>query len=197
VGPYDDGVHEWTVSEMEDFRAAFEDVLELPVPPTGVNDEYLAVYRQRVGGLRNCLNNIMALERKASVSRRVEKDQTATASEDREVNRPGEAPALKDDPPGPFDTTIDRNAWKVTRDGKVADFGGKEYPWKVFQLLHDRYPRIAPRADLLNTCWGVGLGSGETLGAHITRVRDLLKPLGLGVKNTRKVGYLLEELSPG
>jgi DNA-binding winged helix-turn-helix (wHTH) protein len=96
---------------------------------------------------------------------------------------------------GPFGVVLDPREWRATRDTAVANFAGKENPWKIFQLLCRIYPSITPKADLLNSVWGEGEGSEESLFAHLTSVRKIIKPLGLTVKNTRKVGYRLAELS--
>jgi hypothetical protein len=110
----------------------------------------------------------------------------------------GDEATTADAPPprqvaGPLSITLDLREWKATRNGVTADFAGKEYPWKILRQLCRSYPSSLPAVDFVSAVWGRGEGSTGTLQAHLTAVRALIKPLGLSVLNTRKVGYKLAE----
>jgi DNA-binding winged helix-turn-helix (wHTH) protein len=72
-----------------------------------------------------------------------------------------------------------------------ADFAGKWYPWMIFQKLCKSYPSSILGEDLLNSVWEQGEGSLGTLQAHMTTVREIIRPLGLTVTCVRNVGYKL------
>jgi hypothetical protein len=96
---------------------------------------------------------------------------------------------------GPYGMKVDLREWKVTRGGGCADFAGKELPWKIFKLLCRNHPSSVPTEEILNTVWGTGSGSRDSLFAAMTAVRAIIKPLCLDVKSVRKVGYKLIELA--
>jgi hypothetical protein len=68
VGYYGDGEHEYEVCELEDFRNALRNLLELGFPATGDHDAYLNRYHQRVEMVLYRLNKVLALERQSSVA---------------------------------------------------------------------------------------------------------------------------------
>jgi hypothetical protein len=118
-------------------------------------------------------------------------DQSGEGETDRWREQPsGSSPLMQ----GPLGITLDRGEWQARRGQAVADFAGKELPWLVFQHLCRSHPHSVPAKQLLNVAWGQGQGSNETLFAHLTAIREIIKPLGLTVQNNRKVGYKLTEL---
>jgi hypothetical protein len=94
---------------------------------------------------------------------------------------------------GPMGIILDLREWKATRGSKDVSFAGKAYPWNVFRQLCRSYPSSLSPNDLVDAVWGKGEGSKETLQAHMTTVREIIKPLGLLVNNTRNVGYKLAD----
>jgi Transcriptional regulatory protein, C terminal len=97
---------------------------------------------------------------------------------------------------GPFGITLDFKERKATRAGVSADFGSKEYPWKVFELLFRSYPARLSPDSLVDSVWGKGEGSRETLQVHMTKVRNIIKLLDLTVECIAGVGYKLAESTP-
>jgi hypothetical protein len=95
--------------------------------------------------------------------------------------------------PGPFEITLDLRECKASRDGTSADFGGKEYPWRIFRFLCHRHPQSSQPIEILDAIWGKGVSSADNLYFHINVVRSILKPLGLTLSSTRRVGYKLAE----
>jgi hypothetical protein len=109
---------------------------------------------------------------------------------DRQGRPAGHAPP-QPRPDGPFNIALDRTEWTARRGGASADFAGKEYPWKIFQMLCRDCPGVTPKDRLLGNVWGKGEADESTLFAHMTTVRSIIKPLGLTVENRKKVGYRL------
>jgi hypothetical protein len=98
---------------------------------------------------------------------------------------------------GPFGIILEKDEWKAKRGPALADFAGKEYPWIIFQRLCRSYPGSIPTNALVNAVWNRGEGSKEAMFAHMTAVRNIIKPLNLAVENIRKVGYRLVDLAAG
>jgi DNA-binding winged helix-turn-helix (wHTH) protein len=97
---------------------------------------------------------------------------------------------------GPLGIELDTREWQARRGGVVANFAGREFPWKIFQHLCRQYPAPVPTGQMLTAAWGPGEGTDTTLRVHITTVRGIISPLNLTIKSTRKVGYRLVEKPP-
>jgi hypothetical protein len=78
---------------------------------------------------------------------------------------------------------------RVRRGRQIADFGPHNSPWKVLRALVDSYPRRTPPEALLRE--EIELG---TVYAHISKVRQLLEPLGIIIPHPgQHRGYVLAE----
>jgi hypothetical protein len=124
-----------------------------------------------------------------------QQEQTTPAPDSTPVLAAQVSHAQSDAPPpiGPLGITLDLREWQATRNGVTASFAGKEYPWRIFQQLCRSYPASLPPDELVDAVWGKGEGSKDTMQAHMTTVRDIIKPLALTVRSTRKVGYKLAD----
>jgi hypothetical protein len=101
---------------------------------------------------------------------------------------------------GPLKLTFDTNLHTVERNNKRVEFKEHGRPWEVLLKLADRYPNRYLVQDLGRDVWnpnGNEIDPYDTVVQKaISAIRRLLKPLGVGVANTRKLGYILAELAP-
>jgi hypothetical protein len=98
---------------------------------------------------------------------------------------------------GPFDLTLNTNAHTAERGNASADFAGEARPWEVFVRLVERFPAYYPPRDLGREVWNPDGNDGDpddnTVQQAISTIRRLLRPLGINVLCSRKVGYVLAE----
>jgi hypothetical protein len=98
---------------------------------------------------------------------------------------------------GPLGIQLFPDEHKATRAGKIADFGTWAVPWKMFELLCRKHPHFYRDIDLGHDACNPNGNNDDpglpTVWAHVTRIRKLVKRLGIDVKNTRSLGYRLEQ----
>ena len=61
-----------------------------------------------------------------------------------------------------------------------------------FEVLLDRYGRVADRQSLLAAGWPGQNPNRNLLDVHLHRLRRRIDPIGLHIRTVRKRGYLLE-----
>ncbi|MFO0954421.1 MAG: hypothetical protein U0835_25330 [Isosphaeraceae bacterium] len=113
------------------------------------------------------------------------------------------------DPPGGESGTpylglvLDCGNRRVTRPGRpveVVEFRGRKLLWELFRQLHEAGDDYLAM-ELVYAVW-TGHGVAErpekrTVEDSISDLRKLLQPLGVTVRNSRGVGYMLCDLDPG
>jgi len=65
---------------------------------------------------------------------------------------------------------------------------------KLMALFIEHFGAVVPADDLLATAWPDATGRREALRVHLTKLRSLVAPLGLGIKGVRDRGYVLHAL---
>ncbi len=96
---------------------------------------------------------------------------------------------------GPFGIVLHFDSRKVTRGDVSADFGDKTIPWRIVEVLAKGHSDdYYPTDQLIQSVWP-GLDGGDktadNLRPHLVTARTIIKPLGLAIKNLRKIGYRL------
>jgi hypothetical protein len=99
---------------------------------------------------------------------------------------------------GPLELMLDTNTHTVRRRNQGAEFDASGRAWEVFLKLTERYPARYLVTDLGHDVWnpnGADIDPDPNVVQQtITAIRRLLRPLGIDVKHTRKLGYILSEL---
>jgi hypothetical protein len=117
---------------------------------------------------------------------------TGDAATAKELATNGDAAGLK----GPLGIRYFPAERKVERAGKTVLFGSRDIPWKMFESLCKRYPGYYRDGDLGHDACNPASKDLEpelqTVWRHISRVRRIVKKLGIVIKNVRGLGYRLE-----
>jgi DNA-binding response OmpR family regulator len=94
-----------------------------------------------------------------------------------------------------LDLALDHNRHRVTRGTRPpVDMGGDCRLWQVLTALCRRYDGYYPVGDLTRTVWMTYPAAAGTVHAAICKLRKVLRPLGLGIKVKKEIGYCLEIL---
>jgi hypothetical protein len=135
--------------------------------------------------------------RKAASQAAEAPERKGETSSEGQNERPGPAGAGegKPDKKTYLDLVFDDGAHRVVRKGAAAEFGGNVVLWELARALFKRGEGYYRLNDLRNDVWErYGLTPSPedaTVYAAVNDVRKLLKPLGVGVKHTKGVGYSL------
>ncbi len=107
----------------------------------------------------------------------------------------GAIETLEPVPPQYLDITIggrEADQWTASRNGKTADFRGHKIPWSLFCRILRARGQVVRYAELLKEGWTEDdVVIEDNLRSHITTIRNLITPLGLGIKTHRRHGYSL------
>jgi hypothetical protein len=79
---------------------------------------------------------------------------------------------------------------KVRRNGVVADLAANQPKWRLLKVLADNFPRTFSAQDLLRAGWPEATPELSTFYATASKLRKLLRPLGLTVTRGNQ-GYTL------
>lgn len=96
--------------------------------------------------------------------------------------------------PGYLGLVLDRPTGQVCRAGRCRPLNGK-IRWAVLVRLERSGPEFCSR-DALDDVWGAGLHDPPnlaTLDQVLADVRKVLRPLGVRIRNSRKIGWRLED----
>ncbi len=100
--------------------------------------------------------------------------------------------------PGYLGLVLNQSACQVSRLGKDQTLGGA-MPWGVLRILEHSGSDFCSR-DMLGRAWGNALYDAPDLGTLdkvLSDLRKVLTPLGIRIKNRRKLGWRLEEMVIG
>lgn len=92
----------------------------------------------------------------------------------------------------PLGLALDRGNWKVTRNGKTADFGGKKKLWPFFLKVLEAGDEGIEREALRASIWG---GVGDAVDKTKRRVNDTLLPLRIEISANGRGIFRLTILS--
>lgn len=89
---------------------------------------------------------------------------------------------------------LDAARHRVTRDNRPpVDFGGNCRLWDILAALAKRFDLHLAKRDLIVAVWKDELIPEEsTVYAAISELRRCLRPLGIAVTFTKRLGYKLE-----
>jgi DNA-binding response OmpR family regulator len=90
--------------------------------------------------------------------------------------------------------TLDRDAWRVLRDGEVVDLTITEF--KLLEALMSRPGMLCTREYLLEFAWGdADAGTSNVVDAHMANLRKKLEDGGRPriIQTVRRAGYKLAE----
>jgi hypothetical protein len=109
-------------------------------------------------------------------------------------NVPVGQPAASSWQRGPLGLEVNENNHAIRRKGKTAEFNGMGKAWDVFDCLRKRHPALYRTTDLGRDAWGHEVDD-NSVHKQTGAVRELLEPLGVTVKHTRPIGYVLTALA--
>ena len=106
------------------------------------------------------------------------------------LRRPAGGETVRKIVTGPL--VVDLDKFEVTVDGAKVELTATEF--KILQLLASRPGRVFPRDCILDFLWGQEKAViDRTIDVHIRNLREKLGAAARLIKNTRGVGYSLEE----
>jgi hypothetical protein len=118
--------------------------------------------------------------------------------------RPDAADGGPETKKGILGLTLDEKNRRVSREGYPGEveFGGKNLAWSLMSKLFEKGNDFIKK-DEIKQIWSSNDNAitdeplDSTIQAEISKLRGLLKPLSVGIKNNRGGGYRLIDLTPG
>jgi DNA-binding response OmpR family regulator len=94
-----------------------------------------------------------------------------------------------------LDLVLDHDRHRATRGaGLFVELGGHVRLWQLLTALARRYDRYYRTYDLIDAAWEGYRAQEGTLWWAVSELRTLLRPLGLGIRFTRGIGYRLQDI---